>query len=119
MASSLHEHKAAAEAEAAAYEAAVGSFPDGWGEEEEAVEEAAEEEYFGEEDGEGRLEEYTMVGPGLTPTLALALTLTLALALTLALTLAPALALTLIPTLTLTRSSRTGPRRQERARGTG
>ena len=67
MASSLHEHKAAAEAEAAAYEAAVGSFPDGWGEEEEAVEEAAEEEYFGEEEGEGRLEEYTMVDPGLAP----------------------------------------------------
>ena len=102
MASSLHEHKAAAEAEAAAYEAAVGSFPDGWGE---AEEEAAEEEYFGEEDGEGRLEEYPMVEPGLTPTLTLTLTL--------------ALALTLIPTLTLTRSSRTGPRRQERARGTG
>ena len=117
MAGSLHEHKAAAEAEAAAYEAVVGGFPDGWGEAEEAAAEeaAAEEEYFGEEDGEGRLEEYTMVEPGLTPTLTLTLTPTL----TLTLPLVPTLIPTLIPTLTLTRSSRTGPRRQERARGTG
>merc|ERR1740139_900242 len=61
MASSLHEHKAAAEAEAAAYEAAIGSLPEGGGAE--CGEEGDEEgEWFGVDEQEGGLEdEYTMV----------------------------------------------------------